>query len=234
MGTTLAQINDMMAVMDDTSGQSKQVEEAAPAVVPSEAVLVDGQVGAAVPEPVAPAAPAEMVEPPIEPETPLVETAPEPAATPVASEPVTAAPPAPIESSKPPVAASTPEPSPPTATPLPDQPAPVPAPVNTGGLSPAVLALTDEELKQAAAHYLRKNQAVIGGLGVAARKATMQQNLERITAYVQANQPTRLPRIAKNLNITLGTTSHYLQILIKQKKVVAAGWAKDRTFSIDS
>lgn len=94
-----------------------------------------------------------------------------------------------------------------------------------------VHALTDIELRFAATLYLQKNQKAISAKGVSKRQETMESNLAKILGYLKSNSPAPLPRIAKHINTSPGTTSHYLQILIKSHLVKATGWSAARRYS---
>lgn len=97
-------------------------------------------------------------------------------------------------------------------------------------IPPAVLALSDAELRIAVTYYLKKNQTSISQRGVKARQEKMQKNLSAITNYIATHPETRLPRIAKALNFSPNLTSHYIQMLTKQGKVRAEGWAGKRRY----
>lgn len=114
------------------------------------------------------------------------------------------------------------------------QPTPKPAQIDTknSGVPAAVLALSDTELKAAAAYYLRKNQTEISRKGVQARQDNMRRQLDAITVYIKQHGSVQIPRLSRDLNLSPGLASHYLQILVKGRRVVATGWAKDRRFSI--
>ncbi len=186
-------------------------------------------------EPAGPAAPTPDPEPitATPPEPPTV-SAPEPPALPEPNpQPVPEPRPEPISEPKPtipPQPAPEPTPAVSPATPAPPDHTSMPDPHST--IPPAVLALSDQELRIAAAYYLQKNQTEISRKGVQARQQTMRRNLDAITAYIQAHGSTQIPRLARELNLSPGLTSHYLQILVKQHKVKAEGWAKDRRYSV--
>lgn len=182
----------------------------------------------------------EPLEPPIvaTPESIPIETPPEPGplpepittpAPPAADTPATPAPPV-VTVDEPAIEQLAPAPAP--------EPQPVPTPVtnpepaNVGGIPPAVLALTDAELKIAAAYYLQKNQQVIARKGVEARQKRMHDRLSAIQAYLQVNGSSQIPRMSRELNLSPGLTAHYLQILVKQHKVKAEGWSKNRRYSL--
>ncbi len=212
------------------------------------------------PVPETPAPPASEIppsEPPVpspapEP-TPIPPPAPEPIPEPPAQEPV----PEPPQPDPAPVIAPTPTPEPTVtlppesiapaapkpAEPVPEQPViteaqPTPSVVSqttesvTPAIPPAVLALSDTELKIAAAYYLQKNQQAIARKGVEARQKRMHDNMAAIQAYLKTNGSSQIPRISRALNLSPGLTSHYLQILVKQHKVKADGWAKKRRYSL--
>lgn len=127
------------------------------------------------------------------------------------------------------------DPEPPTQPPEQAPPESAPAPParqNPYNLPPAVLALTAAELKIAAAHYLRVNQAEISKKGVAKRRAAMQHNLDRIETYVKQHKSTKIPRMTQDLNLSPGLTSHYLQILVRQHKIKAEDHASGRRYFI--
>lgn len=115
-------------------------------------------------------------------------------------------------------------------------PASLPEPPITNHPSPItvvpfdVSSLSDADLKAAAALYTKRNQAEISRKGVAKRQETMELNLREIVDYISLNNGSPLPRIAKNTNITLGTTSKYLRQLITSGKVRADGWGKTRRY----
>jgi predicted transcriptional regulator len=90
--------------------------------------------------------------------------------------------------------------------------------------------LSDNDLKAAAALYLKRNHAAISAKGVAKRKQTMELNLREIVDYLSRNNGAPLRRIARHTNITAGTTSKYLRQLIAAGKVRAEGWAKNSRY----
>ncbi len=124
---------------------------------------------------------------------------------------------------------------PPEPTPIVEAPAAVPVP---GAIPAAVLALSDAELRIAATYYLQKHQAEISHKGVQARKLKMQQNLDAIMAYATAHSAKnaasgiKIARLASALNLSPGTTAHYLQILVKQGKLSAEGWGTTRLYRL--
>jgi len=111
------------------------------------------------------------------------------------------------------------------------QPTP-PAPQPVDGIPPAVLALTDAELKVAARYYLLKHQREIGMRGVRARQAHKQKMLDAITAYVRARGSVQIPRLCQDMNISPGLASHYLRLLVIDKSIKADGWAKNRRYFV--
>jgi len=198
---------------------TEPVVELTPTPVAEEPVVIE------LPQP----APGVVAEPPIEPTPP-----PEP---PVPPEPI---PPPEAATSPPPEAAATP------TVPLPAQrielvahteptvdvqPTP-PAPQPVDGIPPAVLALTDDELKAAAKYYIQKHQREIGMRGVRARQAHKQKMLDAITAYVRARGSAQIPRLCQDMNISPGLASHYLRLLVIDKAIKADGWAKNRRFYV--
>jgi predicted ArsR family transcriptional regulator len=96
----------------------------------------------------------------------------------------------------------------------------------------AVLALSDSELRAAATYYLHKHQTEISRKGVQARQAAMQNNMGAIVSYIKAHGSAQIPRLARELDLSPKLVSHYLQILVRQHKVKAEGWAKDRRYSL--
>jgi hypothetical protein len=120
----------------------------------------------------------------------------------------------------------------PSVAPPPAEPTPptTDTPPNPYNLPLAILALTDDELKQAAAYYLKKNQAAISQKGVAKRQAIMSYNLTRIFDHITRQGPSQIPHMARVLDLSPKLLSHYLQILVKQNKIQATGWAKTRTY----
>lgn len=156
--------------------------------------------------------------------------------------------PEPVPAPTPPSARLEPAPEPPAdtvptaapITPEPQKSSPAQAPPgssteesipNTQDTVPsAVLNLSDEELKIAAALYLKKNQIAISQKGVKARQNTMHKNMEAIRSYIRQHGPSPLPRIAKHCNITPGTTSSYLRRLLAQGRIQAAGHGTTRRY----
>lgn len=120
---------------------------------------------------------------------------------------------------------------PPAPTPEAQPSAPPDAPVAVNGIPAAVLALTDEELRVAAAYYLKKNQSAISRKGVEARQAQMNKRLDAIVTYIQSHSPAQIPSMSRQLNLSPGLTSHYLQILVKQGRIRATGHASTRRYS---
>ena len=111
-------------------------------------------------------------------------------------------------------------PEPPKEPPKPAPPAPTPVPV----AAPAVFdvnALTDDQLKAAAALWAKRSQQTFSALGVAKRKESMELNLRAIVDYLSHHNGSPLPRIARHVNVTPGTTSKYLVQLTKSEKVRA-------------
>lgn len=190
-----------------------------------------------------PIAPPEVIEEPPQSTEPI----PEPEPVVEAPQPVPSAPEAPPD----PVAPLTENPPPPSPEPpkqaepappsVPEEPKPVAEPtpvvaptpplVEQGGVPAAVLALTDNELKIAAAYYLRKNQQAIAQKGVAARQQTMNERLDKIASHVQRGT-NKLQRIAKLTNLSPGLTAHYLQILTKQGRIKADGHGTTRRYFV--
>jgi hypothetical protein len=114
-------------------------------------------------------------------------------------------------------------------------PTPAPAPAaqspTVPGIPPAVLALSEDELRAAATYYLQKNQRRISQKGVVARQAAEKRNMDALVRYVAKHGPTGLPRLARVINCSPGTTSSYLQRLVKQGRLHAEGWSATRRFS---
>jgi len=93
-----------------------------------------------------------------------------------------------------------------------------------------VTKLSDAELKAAATLYTKRNQKSISAKGVAKRKQIMQENIQEILAYLAIDSGAPLPRIAKIINVSPGTTSSYLRRLIADNKVQATGWGSTRRY----
>lgn len=194
-----------------------------PPVVVEESIVVPAP-NPVVPDPIiAEPVTEQIIEPVIKPEKPVeVEPAPEPV---IAKPEPTPAPPLPI-----PTLVKTPKPEPQQSLPRSSSPE-----LTTGDPSPItatfdVASLSDEQLRAAAILYTKRNQAEISRKGVAKRKETMELNLREIVDFLSHNNGSPLPRIAKNTNITPGTTSKYLRQLIANDKVRAEGWGKTRRF----
>lgn len=95
---------------------------------------------------------------------------------------------------------------------------------------PAVAALTESELKFAAALYAKRNQRTLSQAGVKARQATASRNLHAITKYISKHSPTTNASIARALNLPPRRVQHYMQILTKNGTVTATGWAQSRKY----
>ncbi|MCA9323489.1 hypothetical protein KC992_00105 [Candidatus Saccharibacteria bacterium] len=91
-----------------------------------------------------------------------------------------------------------------------------------------VAGLTDDQLKAAASLWAKRSQQKFSALGVAKRKETMELNLRAIVDYLSHHNGSPLPRIARHVNVTPGTTSKYLVQLVSAGKVRAEGWGKNR------
>lgn len=216
-------------------------DETALPAMPAPALAV---VPAAPDAPDAPIAPNEPAEPTPTPPTvtpeptvttsisPLLAVDPTPAPEPGrATEPPSNPIPPPVANVEPP----SPPQSPPPPPPIPAIETLVPRHVPIAAQSaipPVVLALSDEELRIAATYYLQKHQTELGRKGVIARQQNMQQKLDAITAYIAARGSAQIPRLSRELNLSPGLASHYLQILVKQNKIKAEGWSKDRRYFI--
>lgn len=97
--------------------------------------------------------------------------------------------------------------------------------------SSRVLELTDDELKEAAALYLRRHQAEIAAQGVAKRQANMQANFDKIVSFVSsASSPQTVAQIARACSITPRTTASYLQKLVRTNRLKASGHAVSRRY----
>jgi hypothetical protein len=136
----------------------------------------------------------------------------------------------------------TPEPVPAkseTAAPLP-APAPAqetfepahPSPPASSKFPPAVLALSDTELKAAAALFAQRHQRENSRKGVEARQDRMRQNLEIVIARVRHHGTVQIPRLTQDLDMSPGLVSNYLLILLKQGKVKATGHGASRRYSV--
>lgn len=113
----------------------------------------------------------------------------------------------------------------------PKQPQAVQSPSDdTNGLPSAVAALSEEELAIAARYYTSLRSVELSQLGVQARKKRMINNLTKIEEYIKSNSGSQVPRIARKLNLSPGLVSHYIQVLVKQGRVRAEGWAASRRF----
>ncbi|MBL8122171.1 hypothetical protein JNM87_05500 [Candidatus Saccharibacteria bacterium] len=97
--------------------------------------------------------------------------------------------------------------------------------------SSRVLELTDAELKEAAALYLKRHQAEIAAKGVAKRQAIMGANLDKIVAYLgSASSPQTVAQIARACSITPRTTASYMQKLVHANRIKASGHAGSRRY----
>ena len=175
-----------------------------------------------------------VLEPATKPDT-LPEPSPDPQPLPEPSQ-------KPVETTQPPIDVASDEkvqlPKPSPTPPKAPVPSPELQPINTPdptapGLDFAfstfdISLLTDEQLKAAAALWTKKNSKHLSSLGVAKRQEIMQLNLREIIDFLSHNNGSPLPRIARHVNVTPGTTSKYLRQLITKSKVRAEGWGKNR------
>lgn len=67
---------------------------------------------------------------------------------------------------------------------------------------------------------------------VEARQARMRKRLDTILTHIQAHGTVQLPSISCTHNLSPRLTSHYLQILVKQGKIRAAGHTSTRHYFI--
>lgn len=219
---------DPAATLPDEQIQPTLVEPpvpTAPLPVPAEPIPVD------------PPTPATTISEPTEPEAPAPEPIIEQPAPVNKPEPAQVPPLAPVVEVPDPVPSEPPANNEPPAEPVAEQPKsqPIPPPAAQpiqNHLPASVLALSNDELRIAAALYLKNNQPVIASKGVAARKAIMNKNMGAIEQFIQTHGPSPLPRIAKHCNITPGTTSSYLGKLIAQNRIKATGHAATRRYFI--